>query len=43
VNSNLKWQYNEMRQAGTGYADAAKAQVYEPRMQKLLNIKEGAR
>jgi len=40
IKSNLEWQYNEIHQVGTNYADAAEVQVYDSRMQKLRNIKE---
>jgi ubiquinone/menaquinone biosynthesis C-methylase UbiE len=40
MGTNLKWQYNEMRQIGTDYADAAEVQAYDSRMQKLRNVKE---
>jgi hypothetical protein len=40
MNTDLKWQYNEMRQIGADYADAAEVRAYDSRMQKLRNVKE---
>ena len=37
---NPGWQYNEMKQVGTDYADAREVEVYDERMQNLRDIRE---
>ncbi len=34
------WQYNEMQQVGTDYADEAQVEAYDRRMQRLRDVKE---
>ncbi len=34
------WQYNEMQQVGTDYADEAEVETYDRRMQRLRDVNE---
>jgi putative AdoMet-dependent methyltransferase len=40
MNSNPKWQYNEMQQVGTDYMDYEHVQAYDTQMQKLRDVKK---
>ncbi|HUW66718.1 MAG TPA: hypothetical protein VMW20_01580 [Candidatus Nanoarchaeia archaeon] len=39
MTSEPVWQYNELKQFGTDYADITHVQAYDQQMQKLRDIK----